>query len=66
MVAYLTNGTKDWYLSEDIHMLLSVDITKKKIFSLEVTSKEVNQGSSKLLRLLVNKTTENNDVKREQ
>jgi len=44
-------------LSEDIHMLLSIDITKKKIISLEVTNKEINHGSSKL-RLLVNKTIE--------
>jgi hypothetical protein len=55
---------KDWWLSEDIHILLTVDITKKKIVSLEVTGKEVNQGSSEL-RLLVNKTIENNDVKGE-
>jgi uncharacterized protein YhjY with autotransporter beta-barrel domain len=55
---------KNWWLSEDIHILLTVDITKKKIVSLEVTSKGVNHGSSKL-RLLVNKTIENNDVKRD-
>ena len=47
-----------------IYICCLVDIKKKKIVSFEVTSKEINQGSSKL-RLLVNKRTENNDVKSE-
>jgi hypothetical protein len=66
MVASLSQTEhKDWWLSEDIHILLTVDITKKKIVSLEVTSKGVNHGSSSKLRLLVNKTIENNDIKRD-
>jgi hypothetical protein len=41
---------------------LAVDIKKKKIVSLEVTSEEVHDGSR--LRVLVDKAMENNDVKR--
>lgn len=41
---------------------VAVDIKKKKIVSLEVTSEEVHDGSK--LRILVDKAIENNDVKR--
>jgi predicted Fe-Mo cluster-binding NifX family protein len=47
-------------ISEDTYV--AVDINKKKIVSLEVTSEEVHDGSR--LKKLVSNASENNDVKR--
>ena len=43
-------------------MHVAVDIKKKKIVSLDVTSEEVRDGT--MLKKLVNDASENNDVKR--
>jgi DDE family transposase len=51
-------NVRKWYLK--IHV--AVDIKKKRIVSLEVTSEEVHDGSK--LRILVDRAMENNNVKR--
>ena len=46
-----------------IHVV-AVDIKKKKIVSLDVTSEEVHDGGTRLKKLVDNVVSENNDVKR--
>jgi hypothetical protein len=56
-MAPLKNGMYEGYLK--IHV--AVDIKKKKIVSLEVTSKEIHDGSR--LKNLVDNALENNTLK---
>jgi hypothetical protein len=47
-----------------IHVVAVVDIRKKKVVSLQVTSEDEVHDSSSLMKKLVDHASENNDVKK--